>query len=119
MSDVSTAPPEIDFFDAATNSCPYHAYKTLRDDAPVRLDPRTGQYVVTRYDDLRAILMDTERFSNEFGSDDDVNHFVKAIRPTEPEKAERQVKIAEQAEELQKLYEEQGVLTAPHVQALD
>ena len=27
-------------------------------------DPRTGMYVVTRYDDMRAILLDTEHFAN-------------------------------------------------------
>ncbi len=110
---------EIDFFDAATNECPYAAYHQLRDEAPVWQDPMTGQYVVTRYADLRAIVLDTERFSNEFGGADDVNHFVKAINPTDPERAKRQVLMAQQAEELQKVYEERGVLTAPHVQALD
>ncbi len=110
---------EIDFFDPATNDCPYPAYQHLRDEAPVWQDPMTGQYVVTRYADLRAIVLDTERFSNEFGGGDDLNHFVKAMRPTDPERAKRQVMMARQAEELQKVYEEQGVLTAPHVQALD
>lgn len=61
-----TAAPDdrVDFFDPATNDCPYHAYATLRDEAPVWRDPRTGMYLVTRYDDVRMVLRDTQRFSS-------------------------------------------------------
>ena len=55
---------EVNFFDVETNNCPYHAYKDLRDDAPVWKDPRTGMYVISRYDDVRAVVTDVERFSN-------------------------------------------------------
>ncbi len=54
----------VDFFDPAINDCPYHAYRTLRDDAPVWFDPRLKGYVVTRYEDVRTVLVDTERFVN-------------------------------------------------------
>ena len=54
----------VDFFDPAINDCPDHAYRTLRDDAPVWFDPRLKGYVVTRYEDVRAVLVDTERFVN-------------------------------------------------------
>jgi cytochrome P450 len=117
--DISGSRVELDLFDPATNDCPYHAYRRLREEAPIWQDPLTGQYMVTRYADVRAILLDTERFSNEFGGSDDLNHFVKAVRPTDPEKARRQLLMARQVDELQKLYEEEGVVTAPHVQALD
>ncbi len=56
---------EIDFFDPHVQDCPYPAYETLRDAAPVWLDPKTGTYVITRYDDLRAVLLDTEHFGND------------------------------------------------------
>ena len=47
----------VDFFDPTVNDCPYHAYRTLRDDAPVWFDPRLRGYVVTRYDDVRTVLV--------------------------------------------------------------
>jgi cytochrome P450 len=52
----------IDFLDPEVNNCPYDAYAELRDDAPVWHDPRTGMWVVTRYDDVRQILGDVVRF---------------------------------------------------------
>jgi cytochrome P450 len=54
----------VDFFDPAVNDCPYHAYRTLRDDAPVWFDERLHAYVITRHDDVRLVLQDTERFVN-------------------------------------------------------
>ena len=56
---------EINLLDAEIQECPYPAYDVLRSEAPVWQDPLTGFYVVTRYEDLRKILMDTEHFSNE------------------------------------------------------
>ena len=53
---------EINLFDSGTQQCPYDAYKTLRDDAPVYLIPGTDMYVVSRYDDVREVLMDPKRF---------------------------------------------------------
>ena len=55
---------EVNFFDPATNKCPYGAYSALRAEAPVWLDPRTGMYVVTRYDDVRKVLLDTDAYGN-------------------------------------------------------
>ncbi|MEM9036334.1 MAG: cytochrome P450 [Actinomycetota bacterium] len=60
-----TDAPEVSFFDPATNKCPYDAYQELRDEAPVWRDPATGMYVITRYEDVKALLLDTETFSNE------------------------------------------------------
>ncbi len=56
---------DVDFFDPAVNDCPYGAYEVLRDEAPVWHDPATGMFVITRYEDLRDVLVDTERFSSE------------------------------------------------------
>jgi cytochrome P450 len=52
----------IDFFDASVNDCPYHAYRTMRDEAPVWFDERLQGWHVTRHDDVRSVLTDTERF---------------------------------------------------------
>jgi cytochrome P450 len=54
---------QVDFFDPQVNECPYPAYRVLRDEAPVWKDPKTGMYVVTRYDDVRVVLTDTDRFA--------------------------------------------------------
>jgi cytochrome P450 len=43
--------------------CPYPTYDLLREQAPVWRDPLTGIYNITRYEDLRQILRDTETFS--------------------------------------------------------
>lgn len=63
--DKSLTLDEVNFFDPEIQDCPYDAYAVLREEAPVWHDPRTGMYVVTRYDDIHAILRDTERFRNE------------------------------------------------------
>ena len=55
---------DVDFFDPATNDCPYHAYRTLREEAPVWFDERTRMWVLTRYDDVKAAARDPERFSS-------------------------------------------------------
>ena len=53
--------------------CPYPTYDVLREQAPVWQDPATGLYVITRYDDLRDILLDKKRFSNWRPSNDHDN----------------------------------------------
>ena len=57
--------PDVNLFDPATQQCPYEAYQTLRDEAPAYRCPATGMYVITRFDDVRRILTDTENFTNE------------------------------------------------------
>ena len=56
---------EINLLDAKLQNCPYHAYQLLRDEAPVWIDPITGFYVVSRFDDMRRVLLDTENFSSD------------------------------------------------------
>jgi cytochrome P450 len=58
-----TAKP-ISFIDNDVLKCPFAAYKILRDEQPVYLDPTTGMYVITRYEDLKAIARDPVLFSN-------------------------------------------------------
>ena len=87
----------IDFFDRTTNDCPYPAYQTLRDEAPVWIDPRTGMYVISRYDDVKAVLLDTERFTS--------------VRPTR-----RQGSLGET---VQAMYRERGWVPAPTLASRD
>lgn len=44
---------------------PFPAYAELRRDEPVMFDERTGFYVVSRYDDVKAVFDDWETFSSE------------------------------------------------------
>ena len=106
---MSASVSEINFFDPATNDCPYPAYQQLRDEAPVWQDPRTGMFFITRYDDIRAILLDTERYSNGVGNG--ANNTGKAVQADDP--------IAQRAERLAKLYEEKGWTPAPSLDARD
>jgi cytochrome P450 len=58
---------DINFLNPDISDCPYSAYETLREQAPVWQDPRTKMWVVTRYDDVRMILTDVERFPSSRG----------------------------------------------------
>jgi cytochrome P450 len=44
---------------------PFPAYAELRREQPVMFDERVGYYVVTRYDDVKAVFEDWETFSSE------------------------------------------------------
>lgn len=54
----------LTLLDPEVSECPYPAYATLRDEAPIWRDTATGMWVITRYEDLRAVLLDTERFTS-------------------------------------------------------
>lgn len=59
---------EIDLTNIEIQQCPYDAYKKLREEAPVYQDPKTGFFIITRYDDVRNVLRDTENFKNSLGA---------------------------------------------------
>jgi cytochrome P450 len=94
---------EVNFFDPAVNKCPYDAYDVLRDEAPVWHDPRTGFYVVTRYEDIRTIINDTETYLNGGRS---------RARIQSPQMIERARRITE-------LYETKGWVPAPTLAGRD
>lgn len=52
----------VNLFDPAVQQCPYDAYRTLRDEAPAYRQPGTNMYVITRYEDVRRVLLDTDTF---------------------------------------------------------
>ena len=71
--DNPVCPADLDeaaLADVEVLECPYPTYDLLREQAPVWCDPATGMYVITRYGDLRKILLDTERYSNWRTSND-------------------------------------------------
>ncbi len=68
----------------AISACPWPAYEELRQERPVYRAPG-GEYVVSRYDDVRAILKDTEAFL----SPSRTNHPVRHVTETDGEEHRR------------------------------
>lgn len=58
----------LDFFSPEVQECPFQVYRQLQDEAPVWQMPGTNVFVVTRYDDIRAIIRDPARFSSNFSA---------------------------------------------------
>jgi len=56
--------------DEAIRNDPFPFYRALRRERPVYYDPGLDLYLVTRYDDARAVLLDDETFSLEHGYQD-------------------------------------------------
>ena len=81
------------FSDPAVLECPYPLYDQLLEDRPVYCDPVTGIYVVSRFDDVRKILLDPKHFTSS-GLVERVRNGVHA----------------ERAERMRRVYEEQGWL---------
>ncbi|WP_068071726.1 cytochrome P450 [Novosphingobium lentum] len=65
MTEVEAAP--ISFADPSVQRCPFPAYDALRADQPVYRDPLTGNFVLTRYADVRRSLLNPKVFSNRTG----------------------------------------------------
>lgn len=57
----------ITFTDPLVRRCPFPAYHALRDQAPVYKDPVSGNYVLTRYQDVRKAAMNTKTLSCKTG----------------------------------------------------
>jgi cytochrome P450 len=57
----------ISFAMPETQQCPFLAYDRLREERPVYRDPLTGNYVLTRYDDVRKALMQPAVLINRTG----------------------------------------------------
>jgi len=108
---------EVSFFDPQTNDCPYDAYEKLHNDAPVWKDPTTGMYLITRFKDVREILADTRRFSNQVSGASTFSADV--VRPEDTDRAGKLMAALEQERQIQRLYEEKGWPPAPNMDALD
>ena len=63
---MSKCPADFDFFDENVLNCPYDFYQTLQEQAPVYQLPGTNIFMVTRHADVKALLKDTETYSNNF-----------------------------------------------------
>ena len=114
---MTATPDSVNFFDPATNDCPYHAYQALRDQAPVWKDPVTGMYVITRYEDVRQILADTDRFRN--GVSGPALFSKEVINPDDAAMSQQLSAALERDAEIKRLYEEEGWPPVPTLDALD
>jgi cytochrome P450 len=97
-----TAMSPISFIDPRIQECPYPAMDRLLDEAPVYLDPGTGFYVITRYEDLREILLDPVTYSS--------GGFLDIVRDSV---------TADRADRMRRLYEEEGWLPGPSLSMID
>lgn len=89
-------PDQVDLLASEQVKCPWKSYEVLREQAPVWHDPRTGAYVVSRYEDVRRVLLDPELFAANLSEGDDTS------RP-----------------EIRALYEQKGMLPATSLSGLD
>jgi len=56
---------EPDLFSLEANKTWFETYRQLRERQPVYQVPGTSLYVLTRYEDIAAVVRDSDRFSNE------------------------------------------------------
>lgn len=93
----------VNLFDPELQQCPYGAYKTLRDEAPVYNIPGTDMWVVSRYEHVREVLMDPQRFPSSVAE--------AGYRPSDGD-VERGQKVAAR-------FEEKGWVPAPTLNGRD
>ncbi|MEM8903148.1 MAG: cytochrome P450 [Actinomycetota bacterium] len=63
---TDTAPSLVDLFELDQDAlrCPHEVWRPVRDAGPVHWVEETGHFVVTRYDDILAVVRDPETFSS-------------------------------------------------------
>ena len=61
-------PDDFSFLNPAVSSAPWDFYEVLHEQSPVYQIPETGAFVITRYEDLRAVLKNYDVFSSDVGS---------------------------------------------------
>lgn len=57
----------VSFTDREVQACPFPVYDRLREEQPVYRDPKSGHYVLTRYDDVRKAMLNVAALSNNTG----------------------------------------------------
>ena len=55
---------DYSLLDPQVHACPYPFFQQLRNECPVYQMPETGTYMITRYDDIRAIKRNWEDFTS-------------------------------------------------------
>jgi len=65
VAHAATAPADHHGYEPFNQHDPFPAYAKLRNEQPVMFDERTNLYVVSAYDDVKAVFEDWETFSSE------------------------------------------------------
>lgn len=65
VAHAAVAPADHHGYEPFNQDDPFPAYTRLRDEQPVMYDDRTGLYVVSQYDNVKAVFEDWETFSSE------------------------------------------------------
>ena len=65
--DTTRTDPPISFADREVYACPFPVYDRLREEQPVYRDPKSGHYILTRYDDVRKALLNVAALSSNTG----------------------------------------------------
>ncbi|MEM1143907.1 MAG: cytochrome P450 [Pseudomonadota bacterium] len=93
----------VNLLSSEVQNCPYPAYSLLREQAPVWKDPVTGFFVVSRFEDVKTILMDPKLFVNSMRGGQNTGSQLDR----------------ERADRMQKLYETKGWVPAPTLAGRD
>lgn len=64
---MSDTVADISFVDPEVQKCPFASYAKVRSEHPVYIDPITGFYVLTGYENVRLATMDTANLSSRAG----------------------------------------------------
>jgi len=75
METATTFDGDLSFLNPATNRDPFPAYSHLLEERPIYFDPAIRFFVVSRYEDIRRILMDPKTFSSAAWQDTARAHF--------------------------------------------
>lgn len=67
MTTTQDSNASITFTDPKVRACPFPHYDRLREEQPVYRDPKTGHYILTRYEDVRKALLNFGALSNNAG----------------------------------------------------
>ncbi|MFI6284370.1 cytochrome P450 [Streptomyces sp. NPDC051018] len=81
MNSSPVVPDSLDLFGESFVRDPYPALDLLRESAPVHHDPRTGLWLVSRYRDVREVLLDPEAFVPDNAQQAVTPLTVAALRP--------------------------------------
>jgi cytochrome P450 len=81
-------------FSAEVREDPYPHYAVLRERAPVHWAEEAGAYCVSRFDDVRAVLLDPQRFSSDAMRTMMVGAAPSADPMSDPEAMRRMIAIA-------------------------
>jgi cytochrome P450 len=68
MSTVERGAPPLESYsllDPVVHACPYEFFRRLRSECPVYRMPETGTWLITRYDDIRAIKRNPQDFTSD------------------------------------------------------